>query len=835
MRRSDNHQDSAGRRRHGEPRGRAAAPATPWRHTWLAAGLAGALAAGAGTAGAQQAASPAGTPTAASPSDYRVGAGTLDQALNQYAAQAGILLVIDANLTAGRTSPGLTGRYGVEEGLARLLADAGLEAVRQSGGSYALRRAATVGSRRDVSLPAVTVMASREAALGPVQGYRATRSAAASKMDVAVAEIPQTVSTIGAEQMRDQAAASVNEAVRYTAGVRPLDYGITDDDLAVRGIFLTGTGLYRDGMRLIQNGFMTNLEPYGLERLEVVHGPASVIYGQAAPGGIVNAVTKRPRAGQRNEVGVEFGSHQRRQATADVGGALNEQGTLLGRLTVLQRKAGTEWDGLRSDRTFVAPALTFQGERTSLTLLAQYQKDETGFAIPYWRETPFGEADDSINVNGPGSFHRKRSTTVGYLFEHEFSDAFRVRQNLRYLDGENLRHEMRNRGLRPDLRSMNRLAMVRPDSEQTWVLDNQAEWRLSSGRLEQQIVVGMDYYRSRLDLRIHSLNGAVAPLDIVDPVYLAPAWGDNFLADRTLAKVSQVGLYVQDQIKFDRRWVLSLGGRYDWARTDSAYEARATADAAFSSTPVRRRDEAFTGRAGLVYLADNGWAPYASFSTSFQPPLSTATATDAEGRPFEPETGRQLEAGVRYAPAHAGYTLSAAVFDLSKRNVQTPSREDPRFNVQTGEIRSRGLELQGSGDLGGGFSAIASYAYLDAVTRRSNTALEVGSQRPSAPRHAASAWGKYRQGDWEWGLGVRYISSAPGDVPMAGVETPRNDGYTLFDALVAYDTGPWRLALNVSNLFDKRYRTQCNVMRGGADFCVIGYERDVRLAATYRF
>ena len=211
MRRSDNHQDSAGRRRHGEPRGRAAAPATPWRHTWLAAGLAGALAAGAGTAGAQQAASPAGTPTAASPSDYRVGAGTLDQALNQYAAQAGILLVIDANLTAGRTSPGLTGRYGVEEGLARLLADAGLEAVRQSGGSYALRRAATVGSRRDVSLPAVTVMASREAALGPVQGYRATRSAAASKMDVAVAEIPQTVSTIGAEQMRDQAAASVNE------------------------------------------------------------------------------------------------------------------------------------------------------------------------------------------------------------------------------------------------------------------------------------------------------------------------------------------------------------------------------------------------------------------------------------------------------------------------------------------------------------------------------------------------------------------------------------------------------------------------------------------------
>lgn len=202
-------------------------------------------------------------------------------------------------------------------------------------------------------------------------------------------------------------------------------------------------------MRLIHNGFMTNLEPYGLERLEVVHGPASVLYGQSAPGGLINAVTKRPRADMQREVGLELGSHSRRQITADIGGALNEQGTLLGRLTVLKREAGTQWDDLRADRTYVAPALTLLGDRTTLTLLAHYQDDDTGYIIPYYRNTPAGPANERINVNGPGSGHHKRAYSLGYLLEHSFSDALTLRHNLRYLDGSNHRLEMRNRGCWP--------------------------------------------------------------------------------------------------------------------------------------------------------------------------------------------------------------------------------------------------------------------------------------------------------------------------------------------------------------------------------------------------
>ena len=301
-------------------------------------------------------------------------AGELETSLHSLARQAGITLSFDPALVQGRQSAALSGTRGVHEGLAALLAPHQLQATRTAEGGWAVHRARP-GAAAEHALPTVNVLADaeHESAWGAVPGYGPRRSASAMKMDVPLLETPQQVSIIGEAQIRDQAISSVAEAVRYSAGVRPMDYGITDDDVAVRGFYLTGTGLYRDGMRMVHNGFMTNLEPYGLERLEVVHGPASVLYGQSAPGGLINAVTKRPRAGMQREVGVEFGSHDRRQLTADIGGAINEQGTALARLTVLKRESGTQWNGLRADRSYIAPSFTLLGERTSLTVLAQYQ------------------------------------------------------------------------------------------------------------------------------------------------------------------------------------------------------------------------------------------------------------------------------------------------------------------------------------------------------------------------------------------------------------------------------------------------------------------------------
>ncbi|QPF75695.1 TonB-dependent siderophore receptor [Roseateles sp. DAIF2] len=773
--------------------------------------------------------------------EFALPAQPLAQSLQELARKAGLQLLVDPALLQGRQAPALRGRHEPEAALNRLLADSGL-AGRIEGRTLVLSPSA--GSAEALPLVRARVAAEPTA---PVRGYLAQSSGSAGKLALTLKETPQAITVLGAELLRDQAVASLGEAVRYAPGVRSADYTITDDDMALRGFWLTGAGTYRDGLRFIHNGFMSNLEPYGLERLELLRGPASVTYGQAAPGGVVNAVTKRPQAGMTQEVGIKVGSFQRRELTLDVGGVLGapEQG-LLWRFTALKRDAETQWPGLPDERLYLAPALSWTGGNTSITLMAQHQSGRTGYVIPYYRDTPAGPARKDINVNGPDGHQDKTGNSIGYALEHQLGPQLKLVQNLRFMDAENERRDMRNRGLQADGRSIRRLAMFRPDKEHSLNIDSRLEAELKTGNIGHKLALGLDYYRSTLDLRIHSLNKGVAPLDLIAPVYTPIAWNDNYLADRIVARVSQLGLYAQDQLKFGEHWVASVGGRWDKAKTDTSYDARLNATDPFTRTEHRRDDTAFTGRLGLVHLSPSGWSPYVSFTNSFQPVMSTTTAKDGYGQEFQPEKGRQWEAGVRHEPADAKWRASAAIFDLRKRHVRT-TKEEPhptipnrilRNEYQTGEVRSRGLELEFSGELARNLSVQAQYTWLDAKVLKSLVIGEQGSQPPATPRHNAALWGKYALGDWSLGLGLRHISGAPSEVRQPDGSQLRNDGYTLADAMVSYQWGEkqaWRAALNISNLTDKQYRTQCNLMPGGKDFCVIGYGRDVRLNLSYQW
>ncbi|MBA4344188.1 MAG: TonB-dependent siderophore receptor [Methylibium sp.] len=764
--------------------------------------------------------------------DLSLPAQALDQSLHSLARQAGLQLLADPALLQGRQAPALRGWLEAEAALARLLTGSGLNG-RIEGRTLVLSSATA-----EPTLPLVRARVAADPS-APLAGYLAGTSASAGKLALSIQETPQAISVLGAELLRDQAVSSIAEAVRYAPGVRPADYTITDDDMALRGFWLTGAGTYRDGLRFIHNGFMSNLEPYGLERLELLRGPASVTYGQAAPGGVLNAITKRPQAQLTQELGVELGSHQRRELTLDVGGVLGapEQG-LLWRFTALARDADTQWSGLPDERLYLAPALSWTRGSTSLTLMAQHQSGSTGYVIPYFRQTPAGPAREDLNVSGPDGRQDKRSNAIGYALEHQLSPTLKLVQNLRFMDAQNERRDMRNRGLQADGRSIRRLAMYRPDKEHSLNLDTRLEAELRTGELSHKLALGLDYYRSTLDLRIHSLNKGVDPLDLVAPVYTAINWLDNYLADRTVARVSQIGLYAQDQIKLGEHWVASLGGRWDQARTNTSYDARLSASDSFKRSEHRRDDTAFSGRLGLVHLSPRGWSPFLSISSSFQPVMSTTTAKDALGQEFQPETGRQWEAGTRYQPADARWRATASLFELRKRNVRTPDRSNPRLEVQTGEVRSRGLELELSGELARQLSVQAQYTWLDAKVLQSQLPGEQGAQPPATPRHSMALWSRYTLGDWQLGLGLRHISSAPGDVRQADGSQLRNEGYTLADAMLSYRWGErqtWRAALNISNLADKHYLTQCNLMPGGKDFCVLGYGRDVRLNLTRQF
>ncbi|MFY3433834.1 TonB-dependent siderophore receptor [Achromobacter mucicolens] len=754
--------------------------------------------------------------------------GPLSQVLNLYSAEAGLFVSGHGDLSAGRHSPGVRGRYSPEAGMAALLTGTGLVAERLPDGGFVLRQ-----GRQDVTLlEPIAVTAQIERPDGPVLGIAATRSATATKTDTPIIETPQSISVVSAAQISDQKAQSLQEALGYTPGIMPglvAKSSVFEDTMFIRGFEAnpqTGS-YYRDGMRYMINQYNGKQEPYGLERVEVLRGPSSVLYGAAAPGGIVNTVTKRPPGESMGEINVDGGSFDRRQISADIGGPIDEAGVWSYRLTGLFRESKQFVDYGSDDRTYFAPALTWRPTTaTSVTLLANYQRSKT-FNPP---EVP---VTGSLWTNPNGQIPRSRflgepnhnrfdieSTSLAVLIEHAFDDTLKFRQSMRYYDADlNMRYVL----LQGDVdaatqRRVTRSARGFNDRTTVQTIDTNIEKRFETGPVTQTFLAGFDYTRSTYNS--DRLRGNLPPIDVFDPVYLpgdvvALPWQQRRNTEHRL------GIYLQDQIKIADKVVVLLGGRHDNARAENrALHA--------PSTNSNDKDSAFTGRAGVVYLADNGLAPYASFSQSFEP----TSGRDRNDGSFEPSRGTQYEVGIRYQPAGEDVMLSAALFNLERKNVLTPDPVDPTFLVQTGKVRSRGLELEARARVTPQVDVIAAYTYTDARVVQSNLPGEEG-ERFNTPLHAASIWTDVNLSEWvlmglKAGAGLRYVSARP-DRPSSG--SLGGAGYTLIDARVSYESGPWLYALNVTNLTDKTYIP--SICYNGA--CNYGEPRRIIGTVSYRW
>ena len=787
-----------------------------------------AIALAAGTAGGATALAAGQTPLdAAQRKPYDIPAGPLGQTLSRFALQEGIALSFAPALTDGRQSPGASGSLTAQEAAARLLAGSGLELAPAAGGAYTLRPQ-PAPSPGVTSLQPIEVAARPESAWGPVQGYVATRSATGSKTDTPLLEIPQSVTVVAREQIEDTASRSLGQALRYSAGVLPQEGDDhTTDAFILRGFQVAGySSAYRDGMKYMGNIYDGVQEPYGLERVEVLRGAASVLYGEAAPGGIINAVSKQPTLEPLHELRVDGGSYDRRQIATDHGGALDEAGKWSYRLTALARESGTMVDHVPDDRIYIAPALTWRpSSRTSLTLQGTYQHSETAYVYGLPPEgtilpNPNGRIPTRRFIGEPG--YDKADVTfrdIGYRFEHAFNDTLKVRQNLRYFSARNDMPSAWAAGFVPgsDMREIMRGAQDRVDESSNFVVDTQVQADLRHGAFAHTVLAGVDY--SDRNHRTERYNRTLAPLDLYSPQYggaLGPAEPALNSSD---TDTRRMGVYLQDQAKIAGKWVVLLGGRYDWARD--------TSRALFMDMQDTERSEAFTVRAGLVYLADNGLAPFVSFSQSFEPTSGTAR----DGSRFEPTEGEQYELGLRYQPPGSNMLLSASVYQLTQTNVLTPDPVDPAFyQVQTGEVRSRGVELEAQLPVGRDLRLVAAYAYTDAVTTRSNNPDEVDQQRGGVPRHMASLWADYRLTalglpQARLGAGVRYVGDSTG-LFAAGYEVP---SYTVVDAMASYETGPWTFTLNANNLADRKYVASYTY---GAFY---GQRRTVTASLSYRW
>lgn len=790
----------------------------------------------------------------------------LGDALNSLASQTGLRLLFATDLVSGKQAPALDGDYAPEQALRLLLANSGLEAVASPDGSYAIRALPQATPQQAAQqMEEVTVTARGEDPAGQVKGYVATRTRVGKSND-SLLESARSVSVITRDAMDDRGVQNVNEAVSYSAGVQAAPYGVDQryDWTFLRG-FSALFNTWRDGLLLTGSDFaVPRINSYGLERVEVLRGPASVLYGQSNPGGLISLTTKRPTAEPWHEVGIGGGNFDNRHVFADLSDKLDADGTWRYRLTAYGRNAENHVEHSQDDSYYVAPAFTWSpSSDTSLTFLATLQSDRGNglySATPsaHFTNTAalFGLTLDKIpasrNAGNPDfeGFDRDYAA-LGYALDHRFNDTWSFTQNVRF---ESTRLDYRRAQLAGVLPPgilgaevlLTQNAIINDEDLQSWLFDQHLDGNWKNGALDYTLTVGLDL--SWTDARQRELTSDPDPMaaTIIGmlPVPTTPLYShvlNGFNANpsypviampttqtRDLAlKSRRSGVYVQNRFKLEDRWIFNLAGRQDWVVGDT--------DNYMTGAPREiQNDSAFSGQGSVMYLLDGGIAPYASYSTGFNPVLEV----DASGNPFDPEEARQWEAGIKWQPDSA-VLLSLAAYDLSKENVISADA----FGVksQTGEVRSRGIEAEGTVSLDNGLKLIASYTRNNAeIVADKNYPNRIGTAPQQVPENQAAAWLDYTQQDGVLkglgaGVGARYIGSMhylEDDLVAfspAGVAIDLK-GYTLFDAALRYQIQQWSLSLNVQNLTDKEVLVWCT-----SQICQYNQPRTFVATARYRW
>ncbi|WP_437616445.1 TonB-dependent siderophore receptor [Erwinia sp. V71] len=685
----------------------------------------------------------------------------------------------------------------------------------------------------------ITVVANdkSEDPTAPLKGVVATVSQLGTKTPTPLIKTPQSISVVTRDQMDSQDVSSVSQALRYTPGVFTEYRGSSNryDEVFIRGFYYAPRFL--DGLSFGEAAGSGNgvVDPWLLERIEIVKGPASVLYGQVSPGGLVGMTSKRPTATAIHKIQLKGGSDKLASGAFDFGGAINDDGTLLYRLNGLARTQHNQVDDYKEERYAIAPALTWiPNPGTRFTLLSSFQKDpEAGYrnflpATGTVFATERGYIPFDFNVSDP-SFQKseREQSTIGYEFEHVINDLFTFKQNARYARiSQKYKYFVYTNSYSTYV--LNRRAQIEERDTDEFVLDNQWQAQFATGAVDHQLLAGLDYKWNKDRQELWRRSSTSYQIDWSSPNYgVSVDEGSLTKSTDQLQTLDQVGIYAQDQLELNN-WNLLLSGRYDWTevRTNDY----------LASSKVQQNDNKFTGRAALLYAFSNGVSPYVSYSTSFLPSLQTNRAPGTA--PFSPSIGKQTEVGIKYQPEGWNTLLTLALYDLRQTNITTYNSTLGWYE-QIGEIRNQGVEVEARSALTESMNLIASYGYIDSETVKTSVAGTQGKTPARVPTHTASIWSEYNfhsgvADGLGLGLGARYIGTSYGDAKNT-FKVPAVD---LYDAKVSYELGKMIPALkgttaqiNVNNIADTKYVAAC----ASTTSCFYGIGRTVTATVNYEW
>ncbi|MGG6300918.1 ferrichrome porin FhuA [Pantoea allii] len=671
-----------------------------------------------------------------------------------------------------------------------------------------------------------------ENAWGPVGSVVAKRSATATKTDTPLRKTPQSITVVTREEMDLLGPQTLKDAFRYSADVMVDSRGSVSgfNSVNIRGFSQVGDNIYLDGLKLQSDSFTSfQVDPYMLERAELLHGPASVLYGLSDPSGIIALVSKRPTPETLREVQFKAGNHNLFQTGFDFGGAVDDDNKLTYRLTGVASDQDQQQTGEKAKRYSIAPSFTWRpSDKTQFTFLSSFlDEPDTGWFGYLPKEGTVtsgagGKLPTSFNDGEPGynKISRKQKL-VGYAFDHQINDSWTIRQNLRYGTVDMDYRTIFGSQISPfDPSQLTRGALKAKEHLSTFAVDTQAQHTFSTYEVDHTLLMGVDYRRTRND--VWQALGIASSLNLVNPVYGNTAVQYFGYRDQ-VDHLQQTGLYLQDQAEWNH-WVFTLGGRYDWSEVDSVNRLT-------NNTSAGQDDNEFTWRGGLNYLFDNGISPYISYSESFLP----TAGSDYTGKMFQASRAKQYEAGIKYIPDNQLISATLSVFQLTKDKNLSSDPEHILYSIQNGEQRSRGIELETKAALTENVDIIGSYSYTDAEYTKDT--LYQGNRPAEIPKNMAALWGNYTFHETSLsgltvGLGSRYIGSTEGDNANSFKVKP----YTIWNAVIQYDLGRFSMpgstiGLNVNNLFDKNYVAGCYATTA----CFYGAERQITATATLRF
>ncbi len=753
------------------------------------------------------------TAQAAEPVHIDIAAQPLAGALAKFAEQSGIKAVYPAALLAGKTAPRIEGKLTPQQALDKLLSGSGLRY--QFVGNDAVR----IEAIPPVPPAEKTTELSRIEIIGaaPASDYAVSKASTGTKTDTPLLETPLSIQVIPQQVLQDQNATTLDQVLRNVSGVKS-DAFATGEIINLRGF--TNYATFRNGLRLDDptGAGIANLS--NVDSVEVLKGPAAILYGRVEPGGIVNLVTKQPKATSGYTIAQSVGSYDHYVTDLDATGPLNEDKNVLYRFIATYDKAGS-WrygpstqDQLGTEKIFIAPTLQWKvSPQTQVTLEAEYNHSnlnyDTGNLNPYVNnQIVFLPRNQSL-ITGTA---KQDTTLVGLTWSHKLTDDWSIKHQtfynrldtdlgnyltLNYANWPNIftqvgSHWTTERGLYPITSYQETVATI---------LDLTGHFETAG--LKHTLLLGADYYRLKSQFG-GKHSSTFVTTDAVNPGPVTGLAADPTLEMAFPSTTDNYGVHLQDQIKLPYGVQILGGLRYQKVHRTGGTQS---GGAGGTYTPDAVQDDhAVTPRLGLLWQARDWLSLYGNYAENF----GANTGRDFAGDPLKPESAQQYEVGAKAELLGGKLTTSLALFKLTKQNVATADPLNPGFNIAIGEVRSQGVEFDIQGELVPGWNAIATYTYTDAVITKSNNGDE-GLRKANVPRNLASISTTYKLPQeslhgWKIGCGVFWRGAA-----LDGTNTLITPGRTVVDAMAAYEfkTGQYKTTfqLNIDNVFDRRYYT----------------------------